>query len=265
MPIRTLFFFHEKWLGSMTGEKLMVIVAWMVLCAVWPAIVLAHDETGLETPTVTVSATGSLTLAPDQAFATFGMDTAARSLADAQRQNNAVMSKVMDRLKGLNIDKEHIQTSSFTVSPQYKPPPKRSSDVPSSPPEIIGYVVSNQVTVVVRNLEKIGTVVEEVLAAGANHFQRLHWGLRDERTARLGALKNAAALAHEKALALSDALHVRLVRVLSVNEGSHVVHPAPHMARAMMAEDMAGGELPVSPGEMKVEATVTLVYEVAPN
>ena len=243
----------------------MIVVAWVVLCAVWPVVVQAHDESSPETPTITVSATGSLTLAPDQAFATFGMDTAARSLADAQRQNNAVMSKVMERLRERNIEKERVQTSSFTVSPQYKPSPKRSNDVPPASPEIIGYVVSNTVTVDVRNLEKIGAVIEEVLAAGANHFQGLRWALRDERPTRLEALRNAAALAREKAAALSEALHVKLVRVLSVNEGGHVVRPAPHVGRAMMAMEPGAGEPPLSPGEMKVEATVTLVYEIAPN
>jgi uncharacterized protein YggE len=243
----------------------MVVVVLIALLTLWPVVAQAHDESKPETSTITVSATGSLTRAPDQAFATFGMDTAARSLADAQRQNNAVMSKVMERLRGLTIEKERIQTSSSTVAPQYKPPPKRSDDAPPAPPEIIGYVVRNTVTVDVRNLEQIGTVIEEVLAAGANHFQGLHWALRDERPARLDALKRAAALAREKAAALSEALHVKLVRVLSVNEGSHMVRPASHMGRAMMAMDAGGGEPPISPGEMKVDATVTLIYEIAPN
>ena len=244
----------------------MVIVVLIALLTLWPVVAQAHDESKPEMPTITVSATGSLTSAPDQAFATFGMDTAARSLADAQRQNNAVMSKVMERLRGLTIEKERIQTSSFTVSPQYKPPPERSSDdAPPAPPEIIGYVVRNTVTVDVRNLEQIGTVIEEVLAAGANHFQGLHWALRDEWPARLDALKRAASLAREKAAALSEALHVKLVRVISVNEGGHMVRPASHMGRAMMAMDAGGGEPPISPGEMKVDATVTLIYEIAPN
>ncbi|MBH0194669.1 MAG: SIMPL domain-containing protein [Nitrospira sp.] len=93
----------------------------------------------------------------------------------------------------------------------------------------------------------------------------LHWALRDEQSARLNALKVAAARAHEKAAAVSETLSVKLVRVLSVNEGGHVVRPAPHMARSMMAMDAEGGAPPISPGEMKVEATVTLVYEIAPN
>lgn len=243
----------------------MVVVAVLALLAVWTGVVQAQDEFRPATSTITVSATGSLTFAPDHVFVTFGMDTAARSLIDAQRQNNAVMTKVMERLRDQNIEKERIQTSSFTVSPQYKPPPKRSNDMPPAPPEIIGYLMSNTVTVEVRNMEKVGRVIEDVLAAGANHFQGLHWALRDEQPARLSALKSAAARAHEKAATLSEALGVKLVRVLSVNEGGHVVRPAPHMARSMVAMDAGGGEPPISPGEIKVEATVTLVYEIAPN
>jgi uncharacterized protein YggE len=243
----------------------MVVVAVLVLLAVWAGVVQAHDEFRPEPPTVTVSATGSVTLAPDQVFVTFGMDTPARSLVDAQRQNNVAMAKVMERLRDQNIEKERIQTSSFTVSPQYKPPPKRSADVQFAQPEIIGYFMSNSVTVEVRNLEKIGKVIEDVLAAGVNHFQGLHWALCDEQPARLSALKSAAARAREKAATLSEALGVKLVRVLSVNEGGHVVRPAPHMARSMMAMDTGRGEPPISPGEIKVEATVTLVYEIAPD
>ena len=243
----------------------MVVVAVLALLAMWTGVARAHDEFRPEPPTITVSATGSLTFAPDQVFIMFGMDTAARSLADAQRQNNAVMTKVMERLRDQNIEKERIQTSSFTVSPQYKPPPKRSSDMPPAPPEIIGYLMSNTVTVEVRNLEKIGRVIEDVLDAGANHFQGLHWALRDEQPARLNALKSAAARAREKAAVLGEALHVKLVRVLSVNEGGHIVRPASHMVRSMAARGAEGGEPPISPGEMRVEATVTLVYEIAPN
>jgi len=243
----------------------MVIVALLIALSTFPLTVQAHDETKPEAPTLTVTATGTLALAPDTVFVTFGMETAGKSLAEAQRQNNVVMSKVMDRLRELQIEKERIQTSSFTVSPQYKPPPKRPADAASGPPEVIGYMISNTVTVEVRNLDKVGTVIEESLNAGANHFQGLHWALRDEQPAKLSALKNAAAKAREKAGALSEALRVKLVRVLTVNEGGHVVRPTPHVGRAMMAMEGGGGEPPILSGEMKVEATVTLVYEIAPN
>lgn len=234
-----------------------------VLLLGFPIVTQAHDETRPEMPTLTVSETGTVSHAPDTAFVTFGVDSPSKSLAEAQKRNSAVMSKVMDRLRELQIDKERVQTSSFTVSPQYRPPPNRPSDAPSAFPEIVGYIVSNMVTVEIRVLDRVGTVIEEVLKAGANSFQGVHWALRDEQSVRLSALKQAAAKAREKAAVLSEALHLKLVRVLSVSEGGHMIRPASHVAR--MAMEASAGEVPISPGELKIEATVTLVYEIAPN
>ena len=240
----------------------MVVIALLVLLG-FPIVTLAHDETKPETPTLTVSESGTVTHAPDTAFVTFGLETTGKSLTDAQRRNSAAMSKVIDRLRDLQIDKELIQTSSFTVSPQYRPPPNRPADPPSASTEIVGYIVSNMMTVEIRALDRVGTVIEEVLKAGVNSLQGLHWGLRDERSVRLSALKQAVAKAGEKAAVLSEALHVKLVRVLSANEGGHMIRPASPMAR--MAMEASAGEVPILPGELKIEATVTLVYEIAPN
>lgn len=241
----------------------MVVVALLMILLVSPIPVQAENETKSETPTLTVTGTGNLAIAPDTAFVTFGMETAGKSLAEAQRQNNQVMQKVTERLRELQIEKERIQTSSFTVAPQYKPPPKRPVDAPPVLPEIIGYTVSNSVTVEVRNTEMVTPVIEESLAAGANHFQGLHWALRDEQQARLSALKQAAAKAREKAAALSEVLKVKLVRLLSANEGGHMIRPAPRVSRSMMAMDAGGSEPPIFAGEITVEATVTLAYEIA--
>jgi uncharacterized protein len=176
-----------------------------------------------------------------------------------------VMRRVAERLRELQIEKEHIQTSSFSVSPQYKPPGKRPADVPGAPPEIIGYLVQNQVIVEVRHTDKVGVVIEASLSAGANQFQGLHWGLRDEQQARLDALKLAAARAREKATALSSALNAKLIRLINASESGHIVRPQPHASRSMMAMDADNREPPIFAGEMKVEATVTLIYEIGPE
>jgi len=105
-------------------------------------------------------------------------------------------------------------------------------------------------------------MIEESLAAGANQFQGLHWALRDEQQAKLGALKQAATKAREKAGAVSEALKVKLIRLLSATEKSHVVRPLPKMARSMVAMEGVGGETAVFSGEIKVEASVNLVYEI---
>lgn len=101
------------------------------------------------------------------------------------------------------------------------------------------------------------------MKVGANSFQGLHWGLRDEQAVRLNALKQAAGRAREKATVLSESLHVKLVRVLSATEGGQMMRPVAPMAR--MAMEGSAGDVPVSPGELKIEATVTLVYEIATN
>jgi uncharacterized protein YggE len=250
-------------MGSvMTCEgRCKVAIVLLVILFAFPGAARAHDE-AKQLPTLTVTGTGNLAVAPDRVFVTLGMETAGKSLAEAQRQNNSVMQKVTERLQELRIPKDHIQTSSFTISPRYKPPPKGATDSPPLSPEITGYTVGNSVTVEVHNLEKVGAMIEESLAAGANRFQGLHWALRDEQQAKLETLKQAAAKAREKATALSEALKMKLGRLISVNEGGQVIRPFSHASRSMMAMD-GGSEPPIFSGEMQIEATVTLVYEIA--
>ncbi len=243
----------------------MVVVPLRLMLLAIPFTAQARDETKPEVPTITVSGTGTQAVAPDTAFVTFGMETAGKSLAETQRQNNQGMQKVTERLRELQIEKERIQTSSFTVSPQYKPSPRRPTETPPAPPEIIGYMVSSTITVELRNLEKIGIVIEASLAAGANHFRGLNWALRDEQQARQSALKSAVAKAREKATVLSEALKVKLVRLISASEGDRGVRPLAHAPRSMLAMEAGGGEPPIFAGELKVEASVTLVYEIGPE
>lgn len=241
--------------------RTILMLVWLLLVpfTTWAA------EAKPETPTLTVSGTGTLSLAPDTAFVTLGMETAGKALAETQQQNAVAMQKVMERVLQSGIEKERIQTASFTVTPQYKPRPSRrsSEEVVPAEPEIIGYTVSNMLTVEVRDLEKVGKVIDTALTAGANRFHGLHWTLRDERQPRLRALKMAAAQAREKAQALGEALDVKLIRILTANEsGVHVISPRSFMARAMGSAMAAEASAPISPGEIKVEASVTLIYEI---
>ncbi|HEY7128351.1 MAG TPA: SIMPL domain-containing protein [Nitrospira sp.] len=225
-----------------------------------PITVAAHDD-ALQKPALTVTGQGQIMLAPDTAFVTLGIETAGKTVAELQGQNRLIMNRVVERLRGLQIENERIQTASYSVSPQYKQPPKRTEGA-AGPPEIIGYIMSTSLTVEVRNLDKVGSVIEDSIAAGANQFQGLHWGVRDEQQAKLAALKQAAAKAREKASALSETLKVKLMRLLSAREESHVVRPVPKMARSLMAMEGGGAETPVFSGEIKVDATVILIYEI---
>ena len=224
------------------------------------------EDARQDSPILTVSEEGRMQLSPDKAVVTLAVETAGDSLEKVQEENNERMKKVMTRLQKLGIKKERIQTSSLSVTPQYPPRSRRqSSELPiSQVPKIIGYTVNNTLTVEVLDLAIVGRVVDRALQAGANRFSHITWALRDNRPARLDALKNAAEKARNKAQTLAQALNVKLIRLLSVTEGG--IPPIAQRStrgRAMMSMAMEdAGSVFVSPGELTVRASVTLVYEI---
>ena len=116
------------------------------------------------------------------------------------------------------------------------------------------------------DLTRVGRVVDQALKAGANRFSHITWGLRDSYPAQLDALTRAAHRAREKAKTLAQALDVRLLRLLSVTErGGSPIPNQRTRERAMMSMAMenAGSSVPVSPGELSIRASVTLVYEIS--
>src|SRR4029079_8944296 len=97
------------------GEGRPCMVKFLLLMVVWcivPAVAEAHED-ATDKPALTVTGHGQMSLAPDTAYVTLGMETTGRTVPDAQRQNRLVMSKVIERLRALQIDDERIQTASL--------------------------------------------------------------------------------------------------------------------------------------------------------
>ncbi len=249
--------FHQK----MTFFSLMLVVLSILgmdkVCA---------EEGQHEPPSLMVSGEGRVELVPDKAIVNLSVETAGKNLEDVQDDNRKKMKRVMGRLEKLGIKKEHIQTSSLAVTPQYPPRPRRQSNPPAIPyiPKIIGYTVSHSLAVKVLDLEIVGRVVDGALQAGANRFSHISWTLQDNRPAKLKALKSAAQKAREKAKALAQALDVQLVQLLAVTEGvGERIPQRSTRGRAMMSMAMEdGGSVPVAAGELTIRATVTLMYEI---
>lgn len=237
----------------------------LVACALWP-VACWSDENHPLPPTLTVSAEGKFRVAPDKALVRLAVETAGESLETVQELNRKKMRQILDRLQELGIKEKHMQTSSLNVTPHYPSRPRRQAGEPSLPevPTIIGYTVNHSLTVEVHQLDSIGRVVDAALKAGANRFSQITWALKDERPAQLEALKVAAQDARGKAKALAQALGVKLDRLLEVVEGRASVLPRRHqLATARMSMAMAeSSDVPLSPGELAVGATVTLVYEI---
>lgn len=247
----------------------MRYIVLVLMFLVSSTVVWAHEES--ENPTtINVSAKASIQLSPDTALVNFAVETAGESFEHVVGDNRDRMKRVMDAVINLGIPEERIQTTSFDVTPRYAPTPRRRPDEPlqHEPPKIIGYTARNGLRVEVRDLDIVGKVVGRALAAGANQFNGIQWILRDHHPVYLKALAEAAKKAKEKAQILAQSLDVQLVELLTVQEGgSHVPMPRQAFAKSsmLMADAAESSAVPMSPGEINVEAQVAVVYQIGPS
>lgn len=206
--------------------------------------------------TITVSGQGEAKAAPDEAHLRAGVVTQARKAADALAANSHAMNQVFAALKRLGIPDKSIQTSDFSVSPQY-----RSDRNGDSTQAISGYQVSNEVVVTVDDLGKLGAALDALVASGANSLGSMDFTIRDPKPlmaqARAVAMKDAAGRAETYATAGG----FKLGPILAVNE-SGVEMPQPMLARPRMAMEYAAAPAPVAAGENTVSATVAVTYEI---
>ena len=207
--------------------------------------------------TITVTGTGEAESAPDIAFVTVGVVTTGARAQDAAQANAALTTKVMDALKRLAIAEKDLQTSGYSVSPQYEqnPQPRREG------PRIIGYHVSNNVQAKVRNLANVGKVIDAALEAGANNVHGVSFGLDAREKAESDALANAVTEARRKAEVLARAAGLRVTGVVQIQEGAGY-RPMPVMETAMFRGG-APAQTPISPGELTISANVTVVFSMA--
>jgi uncharacterized protein YggE len=218
------------------------------------------QEKDRDVPMLTVAGTGQARVAPDEATVRLGVLAQAPTAREAQNQVNRAAGAVLDAIRKLGVPAERIQTTGLSLNPQYSS--QGSSN--SQGPRITGYQASNNVSVGVDDLAKVGPVIDAGLTSGANTLDGVDFGLRDDGAARAAALTDAVRAAGAKAEALAKALRVRLVELLEVAEGGVAVSPPPSPFRARLAMAAPMAATPVSSGEVGVEASVTLRWRIAP-
>ena len=208
-----------------------------------------------ETPAVNLGAYGEVKAAPDMATISFGVVTEAPTAAEAMSQNAARLNQVMAALRRAGIAERDVQTSGLNLSPQY-------DYVQNEPPRLRGYQANNRVTVVIKDLTKVGSTADAVVAAGVNQIDGISFGLKDPSAAEDQARRLAVRNLQAKAALYADALGVRLGGVRSLTEGGGYMPPPPRpmYARAEMAMD--AGNTPVAPGELTVRIDITGVYDL---
>src|SRR5262249_18047703 len=159
-------------------------------------------------------------------------------------------------LKGAGIAEEDIQTSNFAVSPQY--PPYQPGQTTS--PRITGYQVSNQVTARVKDLAKLGAILDTLVRAGSNQISGIAFDVNEPKSFLEEARKKAVAAARARAELFAAAAGVSLGRVVQISESGAIVAPMPALRYAAM--DGAAPSVPVAAGQQTLSANVSVTYEI---
>lgn len=223
----------------------MFLALCMAVLVAWPA--------AAETGRITVTGEGEIVAAPDMAVVTLGVTSEARAAAAAMAANNAAMATVFQRLMAAGIEDRDIQTSNLSLSPRWEQMRNQGD-----PPRVVGFVASNQVSVRVRALDRLGEVLDLVVADGANTLGGLNFGVLESGPLLDEARRAAVADAIRKARLLAEAAGVTLGPLLEMSEAGMSPGPIP-MARMEMAMAEA---VPVAPGEVGLTASVTMVFAI---
>jgi uncharacterized protein YggE len=203
---------------------------------------------------LTVSGSGEVKGAPDQAQLSTGVVTQAQTAAAALASNSRAMTSVFDTLKRAGIPEKNIQTSNFSVSPQY------GSTKPNGPQRITGYQVSNTVTVLVDRLDKVGPALDALVAAGSNQIDGPNFSIADPKPLLAKAREEAVKDATARAQTLASAAGVALGPIVSISEGGGYSPPQPMYRMAVTAT--AAPPPPVAAGEETVSASVSITWEI---
>lgn len=211
-----------------------------------------------QNPTLTVFGRGEVSAAPDTAVVRLGAVAQDEKAGAAQDRANAAVREILKGIKALGIPEEKIATVQLTLSPVYGNRPKDPAEEPREP-VILGYRAGNIVRVTVDDLKILGMVVDAGLAGGANRVEGISFDLKDDSEHRRQALGLAARDAQSKAESIAGAMGVQLGRVRSVSEGRvNLVRPQMDAIAAYAVRD----EAPVQPGQLQIEASLTVSYDI---
>ncbi len=225
-----------------------------------PVAEAAGSTTGERT--ITVVGIGKASGKPDIAHVTVGIETQAPLLQKAVDDNKSKMTALLDTLKKLGLADKDIRTSNYRVYTERTTPPAApvATEGGASNTDQMIYHVTNQVDVVVRDVSKLGDVLDQAVAAGANNIYGVNFSVEDTAKLEADARTNAVADAKARAQSLAQLSGVQLSDVMSVSEViSNPVYPMDYNSAKGMG---GGGSTPVQPGELEISTSIQVTYAV---
>ena len=204
--------------------------------------------------TLTVTGHGEVSAAPDMATIDIGVVSDGDTARAALDENTAAMARIMEVVGSSEIKDKDVQTSGFRVQPRTFHDPRQHE-----PPRVSGYRVSNTVHVRVRDLARLGAVLDAVVTGGSNSIRGLVLSFSDPSSLMDEARRKAGADARHKAELYAQGLGIELKEIVSVSEAGGGPAPMPMMMRAAAME---AADVPIAAGEQAVSASLSVTWEI---
>lgn len=233
-----------------------LLISAFVLVAVLLSACTNTSNTNTPVRSLNATGTGIVTIKPDVAYINIGVHTESATAAEATAQNNKDADAVIKAIKAAGVADDDIQTNNFSIYQNYQTDPTTGARLSTT------YVVDNTVAVTVRDLTKLGTILDASVKAGANTVNSIQFDLLDKTQALADARTKAVKAAREQADALASAAGVTLVNIQTINTSENTPGPI------LYAKSFGGGfadaaaSVPTSGGTLEISVTASLTYEI---
>lgn len=225
----------------------------LVFMTVPASLSIAADKPAKRT--ITVTGIGVTKARPDTANISIGVVSEGKTAKQALDRNTAAMGRVIVELKGQKVEARDIQTANFTVRPKFQ----HFKD--GKPPQIVGYRVVNSVRIVVRDLKRLGAILDQAVSLGSNQINGIAFMVENAASLENAARKRAMENARAKAELYAGAGQAKLGKVQLISEDFINTAPRREFARAA-ALSTKTTPVPVEPGEHRVQARVHVTWEL---
>ena len=226
-------------------HRLRLSILVLLVATVLPPSAWAMDKL------VTVTGQAVVKVAPDTAVIRIGVSSHGKTAREASDANARQMTAVMNAIKSNGIAPRDIQTSRLSLQPQYDP--KGGAN------RLLGFQVTNQLTVNIHDISRLPALLDRAIAAGANEMSGIEFEVSERSKLLDQARDEAIADAHRKAALYAQAAGTKLGGVVSITEEGAPTPPRPYATMRAGA-----GAVPVAPGEQTLRAVVTVSYALGP-
>ena len=237
------------------GLRLALVTVLTALAAAWPALSAETGASGGNDRWVEVTGQGSVSAAPDFARVTLGVTSTGKNAGEAMAANAKAANALVSLIKSEGVAPTDIQTSEMSISSMFS----QASPGQQTEPTITGYSVSNNVAVTLRDIPRLGSLLDKAVAAGANSIYGVGFGHNDPSALLDKARPLAVADARRKAEIYANAGGARIGRLMVLTEEPGRQPPIA-FARAYAA---SAAPTPIEAGEDKLTVTVTARFELS--